>query len=457
MKHVSYRFGIAILCLNTFASLAANATMSPYLERGEEIIEHKVPGRANEVCIIPNHFAAAKYSVKDLANEKKLCGLDVYSNAAVCPKTSSTNPGLEMYSLPVGSSIRQVEAANCIVTGSEREAKYKMSTSCSYTPSIVGYYHLSRILGGIANVQPAVLRTFDLERHMEIGEKALRMTKSTDLIHMTWDSLMSGFRAGAASKRKDLLFTDNFDQSYGALLKNGGGGDFYPDFFNGGKENFVRAANFRDKNPSFALVKNKADASSLVSRSFSQANVQKMVQMKDAVDMVILDTLMNQQDRFGNIDAFDTYYFYDDVVKNDDGTPKLRSEKKPTPEQMAKAVMVKEMILKDNDCGVAKDNVARGASLAEAISHIDPKVYHRLLKLDSIADTEYVMTFFRKNLMFTADDYSGSKKGFRTNLKFLTNLLKTKCKAGTLKLDLDLDNHFSDQPLKRYSCDIAAN
>src|SRR5262249_54188011 len=188
---------------------------------------------------------------------------------AVCPKLNSTNPGLDIHSLPQGSTPDQVEAARCKIAGAHKIAKYKLSSSCSYTPSILGYYHVSRMLGGIADVPPSVLRTFDLQNHISIGRAALAQTSSGSLIHQTWASLMAQLTAGAASKRRDLLLTDDFAQSYGALSENPTDESFYKEFFNGGANNVSRAANFRDKNPIAAMLARNADISTVVGRNFT--------------------------------------------------------------------------------------------------------------------------------------------------------------------------------------------
>jgi hypothetical protein len=68
-----------------------------------------VPGRSAEVCIRPEHFPNAADSGNDLKAESQLCSIDEYINTAVCPKTNSTNLGLDFYSLPQGFTPQQVE------------------------------------------------------------------------------------------------------------------------------------------------------------------------------------------------------------------------------------------------------------------------------------------------------------------------------------------------------------
>ena len=112
---------------------------------------------------------------------------------------------------------------------------------------------------------------------------------------------MGQLTEGSKASRRDLLLTDDFLQSYGALSVNPTNEQFYKEFFNGGANNVARARNFRDTNPIVALLARNTDVVSLVSRDFTAGNVQKMVQLRDAANLIVIDTLMSQQDRFGNI------------------------------------------------------------------------------------------------------------------------------------------------------------
>jgi len=442
--------GLLIGSVGTFLATDANATLSAHLQRGEKIVEHPISGRNAEVCVIPRHFAGAAYAETDLKAEDRLCAIDENTNAAVCPKTNSTNPGIDFYSLPQGATPKQVETARCKIAGAKKIAKYKLSTSCSYTPSILGYYHVSRILGGIGNVPPATLRTFDLQNHIALGRTALAQTVPASLIHQTWQSLMTQLTAGAQASRRDLLLTDDFSQSYGALSLNPTKEQFYKEFFNGGANNVARAVNFRDKNPTLALLARRADIGSLVGRSFTQDNVQKMVQLRDASNMIVIDSLMNQQDRFGNVHYLETHYYRDTNELAADGTPTVKSSRKLTPEEAARvgAVKVKELLLKDNDCGVAKQNIAVQARLADRIAHLDPVTYHAVIRLDATADSPETKQFFLQELVFTPTDY----RSVRQNLGSLAAKFRQACSQGQLKLDLDLQKHFSGKPQQAETC-----
>ncbi len=180
-------------------------------------------------------------------------------------------------------------------------------------------------------------------------------------------------------------------------------------------------------------------------------NVQKLVQLRDAANLIVIDTLMNQQVRFGNIHYIEIYYYRDTKDLNPDGSTRLKSSTKLTDQEAAQlgAIRVKEMMLKDNDCGVAKQNVAKQAGLADRIAHIDPDTYKRLLALDNAADTPETRQFFAAELLFTGTDYVS----FRGNLKDLATKLHQGCSQGCVRLDLDLQQHFADQPVKSPGCD----
>lgn len=446
-------------------SMVANAALDTSAVRGESKVEIPVAGKRSEVCILPKHHELGSYTEGDSKSEKALCSVNEYTNAAICPKLSSTNPGLEVHLIPEGKTIAQVEAANCKLIDPQTKkntakklAKYKLSTSCSYSPAILGYYHVSRFLGDVLNIPVSVIRTVDLQKHIGLADRALSITKESELIHITWQSLANQLKAGSKASRKDSLLTTSFDQSYGALVKNPKG-DFYKEFFNGGKSsdpnvkpNVARAINFRNLNPAMINLNKQVPVEQIVSREFNAANVQKFLHMKDASDMIVMDYLLNQEDRYGNIDAIETYTYLDRNNSKPDGTFPMIEKSKLEQADIDRlgAVPVMRVVLSDNDCGVSRLNVAKEAGLNQRINHIDPKTYTQLLKLNAIADQADTKAFFSNELLFTSNDY----KSFRDNLKTLASQLHKACVASQLRLDLNAEIHFSGQPVAPVSCEI---
>ena len=448
----------SLSALAVLSSSGAQAVLRTDIARGESQVSIPVAGRGSEICVIPTHLEMGDYSAGDLKKETALCALDEAVNSAVCAKTNSTNPGLNFYSLPDGMTPAQLQAKNCEVKGKDgkslakKVAKYKLSTSCSYAPSILAYYHVSRILGGAGHVPVAVLRTFDVQNHIAVGKKALAATKQGDVIHATWAGLVSQLSAGPAASRRDTLLTSDFKQSYGALSVNPSKDLFYKEFFNGGADNVSRTTNLRDKNPIISALSKQADIDSIVGTSFTAANVQLMTQLKDASDMIVLDTLLSQQDRMGNIHYEAKYFSLDRKQLDQNGLPQIVENKELTPDQAKAqgAVLVKRMLLKDNDCGVAKDNIDKKVNLASKIAHMDPATYAGLLNLNEGADSDAIKKAFLTGMNFTSQDYAL----FRQNLKDLSGKMHAACQAGTLRLDLNLPAHFSGQKLEAPGCDL---
>lgn len=430
---------IRILILGSAAvafSTPSGAALKVNEVAGESKVEHPVPNAAPpEVCVVPKHFPLGKYAGKDIEREAGLCALDIGVNAAACAKLNSTNPGVLFEMPPKGVALDAFIAGQCKPDG-KTEAKYKLSTSCSYTPSLLAYYHLSRVLGNIVNVPVAVVRTLDLDRHKAVAQHALHSLKSGELIFQTWAHLNSLLQ----KRSSDLIFVDGFKQTYGALQKNPRGEQKYKEFFNG--SGAAGPAAFRDKNPIYKSLTNPVLAAS---RTLSQASLQQMVQLKDAGDFILLDTILGQQDRFGNIHSEMAFYY---PTQNKAGEFKLKSEKDPKDvpaEAQAKVMAVKEMILKDNDCGVAKDGLVKQAKLLDRVAHMDPSTYANLMAFAKVADQPENKDLFIHGMLFSEKDYAK----VMGNLREAVNLLKDRCTKGQLKLDLDLDLHFSGNPLPK--------
>jgi hypothetical protein len=107
------------------------------------------------------------------------------------------------------------------------------------------------------------------------------------------------------------------------------------------------------------------------------------------------------------------------------------------------------MILKDNDCGVAKSNLIKDGKLLNNVAHMDPKTYRYLLQLSQQFDTPEFAQFLSQEVLFTDKDIR--KVG--ENLKEAVAMLQGACRAGKLKLDLDLDLFFSGAALPtQYDC-----
>jgi len=437
---------LSALLLSGSIVTPALATMDPSELKGVEIRSLEVPGRRPELCVIPLHIPGVKYKKKDSAHEDLLCSLNIDVTAATCAKTNSTNPGVNFFTSETLTP-EQLIAAECEAEDSKKQAKYKLSTSCSYTPSLLAYYHVSRALGNVLNVPLAVIRTMDIDRHRSIAKKALSLIgNKEELIYKTWSSLKSALDAGKESKRADLLFVDGYEQSYGALQRNPRGEEKYPEFYNGGADQPARAANFKKKSP---IYKDLISSTNKVPREFNQENVQRFVQMRDAADMILIDTILSQQDRFGNVAAEIKYYY----AGKKDGVFQVKSDDQDELPAKVKdvAFAIKEVMLKDNDCGIVKSNTLKDAKLLQGVAHMSPQTYKNLLLFQQFMNTNEAHEYFEHEILATDHDI----RAIQRNLNDAVELLQERCKDGDLKLDLDLDIYFSGAELPTsYSCTL---
>jgi hypothetical protein len=339
----------------------------------------------------------------------------------------------------------------CEVDAAKKFAKYKSSISCSYTPSILAYYHVSRIFGDILMVPPAVLHTFDIERQRQIAEKAISHLngKSDSLLKQIWEGFNSHLRSPGASAKKDVLFTDDLKQSYGALQQNPRGEEKYSEMFFAARAGGTRAEAFRDRSPIYQLLKDSRSLRSLVGNQWNKQNVQTVQQMRDVSEMILMDYLLGQEDRFGNV-HYKESYLYVDASKEGQSVEKMSAKSDAAEVRSRNAILVKRMMLKDNDCGVSgsRENRVKKYRLLEGVNHMNPETYKRLLALSREVSNASTTTFFREETMMTAGDYNT----FRTNVAEAVEILQGACRRGKLQLDLDLNGHFVNRPIQQ-GCD----
>lgn len=437
------------------APMLAQATLTPNLPgRGAE----KISLDRGEICYIPNRLEGSKFTKKDLEKEQQLCAMNISTTNAVCGKVESTNPALEFFEVPDGWTAAQVEAKNCFLQDQKakeeknvfsKKAKYKLSTSCSYTPSLLAYYQISRFFGNINQVPPVVLRTVDAEIHKSIGTKTANLIKDKQsLISQTWASLLSILTKGSAHAKSTNVFTDDYRYSFGALQNNPSKEEKYSELYNGGSDQPTRAANFKSKNLTYKRLASTAALNSMGMNQWSQANVQEVLRMQNVADMILLDTMLSQADRFGNLHY--TVEPYAIITKN--GKTKVdKLDKGETYPQGT--VLVKKLMMKDNDCGVTKENVLKKAGLLEGLRHFNPETFEKLLKLQKLLTTSEGQLFFKEETAMTQADVDGLKN----NIAHSVDVLVNSCKAGQLLLDLDLDSQFGNAAIPDCRAIIQAN
>lgn len=422
----------------------------PLIQRGQETVRYS----KNEVCVIPKNYpgAGGKDGQGPSKKEKKLCGIDFYHdpNYAICAKSFSTNPAVEVYDISElvknGTYTKaKFEAEACLKPKSKRPgkkiAKLKSSLTCSYTPSILGYPQVSKALGGIANIPPAVIRTIHLDTHKRITAQGER-----GRIKKSWAEFPVAY---ADPKSHPELFTVDPTHVYGALIPNARGEDSY-EGFSGPKHSYEEGLWAFTQTDAYRGLASEGPVSKAVPKTLEGA-AQSIQTQKDATDMLVIDFIMNQQDRFGLNGNFKRIKAYKYV---ENGEVVSVDEKDADPAEMKSkgAVLVHELLLIDNDCGVAKSNIVKRAGTLNTVRHIDPKTYRKLLKFAEDIQRPEVQDYFKKELLFREADLNGPS-GIANNAKLAASILKENCKAGKLHLDLSLEMHLGLKKSEKPGCE----
>jgi hypothetical protein len=385
---------------------------------GQETISHAAPNGTVELAIRPAAFPGHPeiYSKKDIEKERELAGIDFYNgktkeglDIVLIPKTYSTSPGINIHAvkLPAGTSHLGYAASHtgkAHSSGDKVIAKCKQSipTHFTYSPSILGYYHLSRFLD-TGHVEPAIVRTMDVAAHKPLADLGKSKAIGSNN-RKQWTEL----RALDDAHSNSTLYTEDGKQLYGALQANPTGEQSYPHLSDlGGAGAFAASAEFGKVTNSNPLKLNCKDDSG----KLNQAAVQQIVQVKDLSDMVLMDFIMSQADRFsGNMHSQKVSIWIENgalkhKIKKGDPTKAAEQSKKIPPE----AVLINRMIMKDNDAGLISGNSAKSYHLLNKISHMDPKTYSRLLDLQKELQKPEVAQWYQTELLFTPTDFKTMK------------------------------------------------
>ena len=386
--------------------------------REREITQHTAPNGTVELAIRPATFPGHPeiYSKKDIEKEKELAEIDFYNgktkdglDIVLIPKTYSTSPGLNVHAVKLRAGVSRLNYAAAHATkaqpsGDRIIAKYKQTipTHFTYSPSILGYYHLSRFLD-TGHVEPAIVRTMDVAAHKPLADlgKANAIGSNN---RKQWTEL----RALDEAHSNRALYTEDGKQLCGVLQANPTGEESYPHLSDlGGAAAFAASSEFgKVTNPKPLNLSYKDTNGKL-----NQAAVQQIVQIRDLSDMVLMDFIMSQADRFsGNMHSEKVYVWIENGVlkqkKKKSDSAKASEQLKEIPPE---AVLVNRIIMKDNDAGLVSGNSAKSYHLLEKISHMDSKTYNRLLDLQKELQKPEVVQWYQTELVFTPADFTTMK------------------------------------------------
>lgn len=412
-----------------------------------------------DFCVALRGIPGAAYSESDLKKEKKLCAADFHKSAetasdqkavVLCPKVVSTNPGVDVYELPEGKTKAELQDdAICKDTSGsgalsklDKVGKYKQSLWCSHSGAIIGAYHLSRAIGGAVGVPAAVLRTMDKASHRAIVDQGARITRAKysggQFIKRNWNDLWPCLHAGSRNcgepgtssanlyMRGPRLWDDDVELSgyasghlVGAFMGNASEDGTYPG---------LTTAESVKRHASYVALGREGNR---LEKAFTKDTVQGLQTMKDISEFLILDTILEQQDRFSDTGSNMSKKNYL-TWRTESGEIKLEraDEKKDAPDT---ALAVTKMVIEDNDCGLRKGMRAKHYdALIAPVRHLAPAAYTGLQELAKNIEGQREM--FTNGMAMTTREFDRVVE----NVKFVASGFAQKCERGELELDLDI-------------------
>jgi hypothetical protein len=465
----------------TLLSIAGN--LSAAAVTGGTVATHTSPNKIEESCVILEQMPGGEYSSKDSKEEQTYCKIDLYSkNIAMCPKIWSTSPGTIIYQLyagPYKGKATKFEASVCsrgksavnYTTGKHLKFKNTMNmkgTSGTFSTASLLYYHFSRYFDTHIHVPVAVQRTMDNKAHLKrVTHRGVKLaSKNRKMIHAAWLDMQKVQQKPELYKPTEELFTADRKQIYGVLLHSPG--KRYGVLMNGTRKSGWGAGQNNDfqKTPPFLALRSsqplkkairegieEAEKDPIIKKAIkSEISDQQMVYwMQDLTEITLLDYIFSQQDRVGNID-FEEYWYW----KKGSSVRKKHARTKTPAKNLAKhkPLRIQETFLNDNDAGSRNSysNFTKKTKMLEKIRHFNPDTYRQLIKLDKDFSSK------GKLYAYVKDSFGLNEKQFQqivTNTHEATAILKESCKAKKLRFDLDPDKFFAKKSSreKRLNCD----
>lgn len=430
-----------------------------------ETITFTSPNDLEEACVRIAPIPGGEYSRSDLKSEADYCAIDFYAPlVALCPKTWSTSPGTMIYDISAGpyASDRAGFERNACHEGESAKhlaadalAKFKMTmnaegTSGTYAPSSLAYYHISRYLDTVVVVPVAVWRSMDAAEHRSaVSERGLAMAGSAQRMnHEGWRRLVDAETNPASYSPTDDIMTSDRRQVYGVLLSSPG--HRYGTEINGTrKSGWGKGQNLDfQETPAFRALRSDRALTEAIATGIREATDDHLVAkdlgdqgtpeqmtfwMRELSEIVLLDFILSQQDRVGNIDFIPYWYWLED------GKAKRKKANHHQPgdsDVPGHAVLIRRTYLNDNDAGgrVQYANFAKSTRMLEKLRHFDAGVYERLVSLDADFRAKGpIHEWIGNSLGLTPVEVTQIVK----NTRLATSILQDSCRAGRLRFDLN--------------------
>ena len=396
-----------------------------------------------------------------------LCNVDFTSTSvAICPKTWSTSPAALIYDLRdtswAGKS-GEFEAQVCPRGRKARDEaraelavfKHSMNgrdTSATYAPSSLLYADLARWLGLRIYIPVAALQEFPrkwyLERVARYGEALTADKSSVRMLHAAWQATVNTLSQpddstmatemlsgdGASLWGVNLLFTG---KRYGPEVN----GTRASGWGKGQNRDFQQTAPFlllRHDQPlseATRLAINEARTNSEMAQALPEDIAAQQVQWwaSEVIEIVLLDYLLGQQDRIGNIDYQWRWFWVEDQKVS---SRPAKTAQAPADLAAYKPIRLRATWLNDNDAGVRTSyaNFSRLTGMLDGLRRFDPILYTRIRLLSrDFAAQGPVYQAIRDNYRIRSKEL----EKIATRLAEIDTKLSAACKAGELRWDLD--------------------
>lgn len=392
-----------------------------------------------------------------------LCAIDFSSdNTAICPKTWSTSAAALVYDLagtawqnrraeferqvcPKGTQARSEASRELAVF------KHSMNfrdTSGTYAPSILLYDHLSRWLGSTVQIPASAQLQFGRDwysgRVVEPGLMLASKHPSRKMLLAAWQHLDETL---AQEKPHSEFLHPETGEVWGAALLFTG--RRYGPEVNGTRESgWGNGQNYDFQHTApFIALRSPLDLSAAVTAGIEEARTDPAMAdalaadtspaqvawwMLEVLDIVVLDYILGQQDRIGNID-----YQWRWLWQEGDELKSVEAVDETPPEP--RAVRLRTTWLNDNDAGVRVGyaNYARSTDMLKHLRHFSPSLYVKLKGLaKDIAEQGPVYRAIANNYQLTKRDTAA----IVGRIAEVDQIITADCKAGNYRFDLTRQN-----------------
>ncbi len=411
-----------------------------------------------EKCFYPEKVLGYSVDKKQAKNFEKLCDIDPYSMksqnadkkpALICPKLMSSSPGLyliennsylenDLFKSTVCSTRRPQKMINGVEY--KKLAKFKTSLGFTKAHSSVVYNYLSKMVFENLTVPEAVFRSLDYSEQRKESAFAMNQIQrlkipKTQIIVDSWEWLNQTYSAKLPTA--ELKFDDS--TILGILIK-----DFkaiqYVELAAGPTNQTETEKN--------QVYKNVFSEKPII-QNYSQiqkSEIQNLFETQGISEMLVIDFILSQKDRYGSYGNihYIPYWLkisgsYFDFVKATLEDSEKRVEAAEIKEKQAQGYfLIKRISLLDNDAAIKspKENSNLKRNVPVRIRHMSQRTYSKIQNLNQLFENNLNVQEFKNAFLLKDSDM----KNIEFNLKAVSEILKTNCKSGFLKLDLNTED-----------------